>query len=196
IFTRPQWRSWLVKGGFIIAGYSVVLFGHFLASLQGWEGAHSILVPAGLPLATMTAVYTAWLFAQSKARDLWQSPLLPPHLLVQTLLAGAAALVPVALLTDAASVGPLLWVLGLASLGHLLLVWGETTLPHVTAHAHLANHEMARGRYRSYFRAGIVLGLAGVAAPWIGALAAPLALLGLLAFEHAYVQAGQSVPLA
>ena len=196
IFTRPQWRSWLVKGGFIIAGYSVVLLGHFLASLLGWEGAHAGLVSAGLPLATMTAVYTAWLFAQSKARDLWQSPLLPPHLLVQTLLAGAAALVPVALWTDAASVGPLLWVLGLASLGHLLLVWGENTLPHVTAHARLANHEMARGRYRSYFRAGLALGLAGVVAPWIGFVAAPLALLGLLAFEHAYVQAGQSVPLA
>ena len=25
IFTRPQWRSWLVKGAFIIAGYTLVL---------------------------------------------------------------------------------------------------------------------------------------------------------------------------
>ena len=32
--------------------------------------------------------------------------------------------------------------------------------------------------------------------PWIGALAVPLSLLGLLAYEHAYVQAGQAVPLA
>ena len=30
IFTRPQWRSWLVKGAFIIAGYSLVLALHFL----------------------------------------------------------------------------------------------------------------------------------------------------------------------
>jgi hypothetical protein len=37
---------------------------------------------------------------------------------------------------------------------------------------------------------------AAVAAPWIGMTAAPLALAGLLAYEHAYVQAGQSVPLA
>ena len=36
-----------------------------------------------LPLAVLAAVYTAWLFAQAKARDLWQSPLLPPQLLVQ-----------------------------------------------------------------------------------------------------------------
>ena len=38
----------------------------------------------------MTAVYTAYLFAQSKARDLWQNPLFPPHMFVHSLLAGAA----------------------------------------------------------------------------------------------------------
>ncbi len=52
---------------------------------------------AGLPLGVMTAVYTAYLFAQAKARDLWQNPLLPPHLFVQALLAGSAALLPFAL---------------------------------------------------------------------------------------------------
>jgi hypothetical protein len=35
-----------------------------------------------------------------------------------------------------------------------------------------------------------------IAAPWLGAAAAPFALAGLLAHEHAYVQAGQAVPLA
>jgi hypothetical protein len=35
-----------------------------------------------------------------------------------------------------------------------------------------------------------------VFAPWLGIAAAPLALAGLLLHEHAYVQAGQSVPLA
>src|SRR5207245_3597085 len=30
IFTRPQWKSWLVKGAFIIAGYSLVLALHFV----------------------------------------------------------------------------------------------------------------------------------------------------------------------
>jgi hypothetical protein len=35
-----------------------------------------------------------------------------------------------------------------------------------------------------------------LAGPWIGAVVVPLALLGLLAYEHAHVQAAQSVPLA
>ncbi len=145
----------------------------------------------------MTAVYTAYLFAQAKARDLWQSPLLPPHLLLQTLMAGSAALLPVALVTEPQAVQPLLWVLGATSLGHLLMVLGEITLTHGTAHARLAAHEMTFGRYRVFFRIGVALAVAACLAPWIGPLiAAPVGLIGLLAFEHAYVQAGQSVPLA
>jgi Fe-S-cluster-containing dehydrogenase component/formate-dependent nitrite reductase membrane component NrfD len=196
IFTRPQWKSWLVRGGFLIAGYGLVLAGHFAASLAGWGAGHRAMMWPGVPLAALTAVYTAWLFAQAKARDLWQSPLLPPHLLVQTLLAGSAALLPAALYLDPGAVAPLSWVLGAASLLHLLCVVGEITLPHVTAHAHLASREMTAGRYRAFFWAGAVLVAAAVAAPWLGAAAAPAALLGLLAFEHAYIQAGQSVPLA
>ena len=55
---------------------------------------------------------------------------------------------------------------------------------------------MTRGRHRRPFGLGMVLIAAAVAAPWIGTWAAPFALAGLLAYEHAYVQAGQSVPLA
>ena len=196
IFTRPQWRSWLVKGAFVIAAYTLVLALHFLAALLGKPSWTLPLVVAGLPLAAMTAVYTAYLFAQAKARDLWQNPLLPPHLLVQALLAGSAALLPFAARYEESLVAPLAWTLGASCLLHLLLVWGETTLAHPTAHAALAAREMTRGRYSAYFRAGLALVLLAALAPWIELAAAPLALTGLLLHEHAYVQAGQSVPLA
>jgi formate-dependent nitrite reductase membrane component NrfD len=184
IFTRPQWRSWLVKGAFIIAGYSLVLALHFAASWLGRGSEQLWLVAAGLPLGVLTAVYTAYLFAQAKARDLWQNPLLPPHLLVQSLLLGSAALLPFALWLEPAAAGPLARVLGLSSAVHLLMVWGEVTLTHPTAHARLAVWEMTRGRYAAVF------------APWLGVAAVPPALVGLALHEHAYVQAGQAVPLA
>jgi Fe-S-cluster-containing dehydrogenase component len=196
IFTRPQWRSWLVKGAFVIGAYALVLALHFAASLAGAETTQLWLVFAGVPLAALTAVYTAYLFAQAKARDLWQNPLLPPHLFVQAVLAGAAALLPFAAWLDPLVVRPLLLTLGGACLVHLLLVWGEVTLTHPTAHARLAVSEMTRGRYRIFFRAGVVLTALAVFAPWMGLPAAALALAGLLCHEHAYVQAGQSVPLA
>jgi Fe-S-cluster-containing dehydrogenase component/formate-dependent nitrite reductase membrane component NrfD len=196
IFTRPQWRSWLVKGAFVIAGYSLVLALHFLASWMGSTRAQVWLTAAGLPLGSLTAVYTAYLFAQAKARDLWQNPLLPPHLLVQSLLLGSAALMPFALWLEPWFVSSLAWTLGATCLIHLLMVWGEVTLTHPTAHAALAVSEMTRGRYAAFFWAGIVLTLASVFAPWLGVAASPLALVGLALHEHAYVQAGQSVPLA
>jgi Fe-S-cluster-containing dehydrogenase component/formate-dependent nitrite reductase membrane component NrfD len=196
IFTRPQWRSWLVRGAFIIAGYSLVLALHFVASLAGSTAIQTPLILAGLPLGVLTAVYTAYLFAQAKARDLWQSALLPPHLLVQSLLLGAAALLPCALWLEPAAVAPLAWTLGATSLVHLLMVWGELTLTHPTAHARLAVREMTRGRFAAFFWTGILLTLGGLLAPWLGVAAAPLALAGLALHEHAYVQAGQSVPLA
>src|SRR4051812_14305147 len=112
IFTRAQWRSWLVKGAFIIAGYSLVLATHFILSVIGY-GDNTLrdcylcvppwtarlqfwLIIPGIPLSILTAIYTAYLFAQAKARDLWQNPLLPPHLLVQSLLLGSAVLLLVA----------------------------------------------------------------------------------------------------
>jgi Fe-S-cluster-containing dehydrogenase component/formate-dependent nitrite reductase membrane component NrfD len=196
ILTRPQWRSWLVKGAFIIAGYSLVLALHFLASLAGSITIQTWLILPGLPLGVLTAIYTAYLFAQAKARDLWQSPLLPPHLFVQSLLAGSAALLLLAAWLDPFAAVPLTWILSATSLIHLLMVWGEVSLTHPTAHARLAVREMTRGRYAAFFWTGILLVLACVFAPWLGVAAPPLALIGLALHEHAYVQAGQSVPLA
>ena len=147
------------------------------------------------PLAA--AVYTAYLFAQAKARDMWQSPLLAPHLAVQAALAGAAAMLPLlAWLAPGRPVTADEIILAVAAAAHLALVAGEITLPHVTAHVRLAVHELTRGRHQRPFGIGMVLIAGAVAAPWIGTLATPLALAGLLAYEHAYVQAGQSVPLA
>jgi Fe-S-cluster-containing dehydrogenase component/formate-dependent nitrite reductase membrane component NrfD len=213
IFTRPQWRSWLVKGAFVIAGYSAVLAVHFLSSLAGSTVIQYELMIAGIPLSIMTAVYTAYLFAQAKARDLWQNPLLPPHLLVQAVLLGAAILMPLALagnpfagVMDFFSRAFLasVWILGIASLLHLLMIAGEVSLTHSTAHARVAVWEMMHGRYKTAFWLGVLLSIVGGALPFlilfgylsIGVLGAPLALAGLMLYEHAYVQAGQSVPLA
>ena len=196
IFTRPQWHSWLVKGAVIIAGYSLVLALHFASSLAGTASLQLWLMIPGIPLGVATAIYTAYLFAQAKARDLWQNPLLPPHLLVQALLAGSAVLIPFAYFLDARFLAPLTWILGAASLAHVLMIWGEVSLTHPTAHARLAVWEMTRGRYRSFFWVGLVLSCVGVFAPLLVTAAVPSALVGLLLHEHAYVQAGQAVPLA
>jgi formate-dependent nitrite reductase membrane component NrfD len=218
IFTKPQWRSWLVKGAFIIAGYTFVLLIHFIASLLNSTSVQLWLLIPGLPLGTLTAIYTAYLFAQAKARDLWQNPLLPPHLLVQSLLLGSAGILLLGAGLDAGAADlvltikgrpgdlAMLWILGLASLLHLLMIWGEASLTHSTAHARVAIWEMTRGRYRHSFWMGLslsilggliaLMAILGVVSVSVGVAGAPLAMLGVMLYEHAYVQAGQSVPLA
>lgn len=220
IFTRPQWRSWLVKGAFIIAAYSAVLAAHFAASLAGLDSLQLWLTIAGIPLSVGTAVYTAYLFAQAKARDLWQNPLLPPHLFFQAILLGAAVLAPLAELhqrwpkrqlvgfTDLSymDVVWMSWALAVSTLIHLLMVWGEVSLTHPTSHSRLAVWEMVKGRYKTDFWTGVILSLVGGLIPVLALLdvfdlsyaigGAPFALIGMMLFEHAYVQAGQSVPLA
>ena len=65
---------------------------------------------------------------------------------------------------------------------------------------------MVNGRYKTEFWTGIILSLVGGLLPLLavlnvvdtsyGVAGAPLALIGMMLFENAYVQAGQSVPLA
>jgi Fe-S-cluster-containing dehydrogenase component len=197
IFTRRHWRSWLVRGSFVLGGYGGVLALYLLAALAGWTGARQVLAGIALPLALATACYTAYLFAQAKGRDLWQSPLLAPHLAIQAALAGAAAMLPLLVwLAPGSAVTACEAVLAAAAGLHVIFAAGEVTTPHVTAHAHLAVSEMTRGRYARFFWPALAAVAAGVAAPWIGVAATPLVLAGLLGHEHAYVQAGQSVPLA
>jgi hypothetical protein len=87
-------------------------------------------------------------------------------------------------------------LLAAAAAAHVLLAGSEITVGHPTEHAHLAATAMTTGRYATFFWPGLIAVAVAVAAPWIGPVAVPFALLGLLAHEHAYVQAGQSVPLA
>ena len=94
MFLRPQWRSWLVRGAVIITAYGALLVLHILASALQIDGLLDTLLWFGLVLATLTAVYTAYLFAQAKARDLWQNPLMAPQLVVQAVMAGIAVLLP------------------------------------------------------------------------------------------------------
>lgn len=204
IFTKAQPRSWLVRGAFIIGAYSTVLGLHLLLVLLGRTEWTLPLAVVGAPLAAATAVYTAYLLGQATGRDLWQSPILAPHLLVPAILVGAAAtLVGLAVspsLCGIAHPGLTLLAarttLGVAAFIHVLLVLGEITQRDPTAHARLAAQEMTEGRFAFFFWSGILLIAVAIAAPFLGVVSAVAAAVGLLAHEHAYLQAGQSVPLA
>jgi Fe-S-cluster-containing dehydrogenase component/formate-dependent nitrite reductase membrane component NrfD len=188
ILTRPQWRSWLVRGGMILTAFAALLGVHLLWSLLGGSPPKAVAI-LGILIAIPAATYTAWLFAQAKARDLWQSPLLPPQHLVAAIVAGAAAL----FVARIPLTGTILLV---ATIVHLALIAAEVWMPHPTAHARLAAREMTRGKFRVPFLAGVVLQIIGAGAIVTGIPAALLVLAGLFFYERAHIAAAQSVPLA
>lgn len=207
VLLRPNWSSWLVKGAYIITA-----FGAFLGLLMvGWiTGSefvtHRAVLSLGVLLAMLTAVYTAFLFSQSKGRDLWQSPALPAHMFVQALIAGGAV---VGLLGMAniwgfeALLEPARITLGGGLLAHAALVGSEIFTPHQTEDAEEAAARITRGRFRNVFWAGGIL--IGIAVPLVAlavsgaaavAIGGALALGGLLAFEYCWITAPQTISLA
>jgi len=205
VLLRPQWRSWLPRGGYAITAYgglltlSVVLF--YLGV------APAVLTWATAALAVLVAVYTAFLFAQAKGRDFWQSPAMPLHMLVHSLMAGAAAFGLVNLVTGAEQgwTDFLFGFLGVALLLNLIILFVELVTPHPTEDAHKVVDMILKGRYRNQFLAGTlllgnVLPLALLAAfrgeATLLAIAGVLVLAGIYITERIWVEAPQRIPLS
>ena len=205
ILIRPQWRSWLALGAFVLIAFSLVC-GAFLAGhLLGLPKLAALLLWPGVVLAILSAVYTAFLFAQAEGRDLWQSSLLPWHLFVQAVMAGTAGLLILGFFAGPApaTLRVLAWTFGLSLLVNLFLTaGGEFAVPHASAVAKAAARMMTRGRYARHYWGSLVVGLAlplaivvlGAASPPALAVASALSLAGLFAYEWAFVMAPQQVP--
>ncbi len=209
LLTRPNPRSWLVLGGYILMAYSLASF-LWLAcgsggGVPGWVVATCVVFGIG------AAGYTAFLFAQAKGRDLWQSPLFFWHLLAQAVSAGAAALLLVggAAGLDAPVMTTLATVLMVSLVVTGGLVLGEVALTPVSEDVQRAAGLLTGGALREKFW-GLFMAM-GVLLPvifllWAGAqadaswflhpLSALLALAGIWVFETLWVEAGQSVPLS
>ena len=95
IVLRPQTKSWLVKGAWVLMAFGALTTASVGARLLGMDALADAVRWPNLVAASLAAAYTAFLFAQCEGRDLWQNTrLLLPHLLVQALLVGGAILLP------------------------------------------------------------------------------------------------------
>lgn len=218
VLLRPQWKSWLVKGAYIITAFGGILSLWAALKLLAVAGA----IPAGasatidlalawpiVALAFATAVYTAFLFAQAKGRSFWQSPALPVHMLAHAAVAGAAALYLASFAVGGLQPlrAALALTLAVGLVVSLIVMWAELSIGHPDRDASRAAEMIYKGRYKKLFWVGSVLvgALAPLALVGLGtllalpaavALAGVLALAGILVTEHAWVEAPQLIPLA
>lgn len=221
VLLRPQWNSWLVRGAYIITAFGVAMPIVWMVGNYGanyWVRFYFALVLAVLGMAT--AGYTALLFAQARGRDYWQSPLLLVSMIVDALVAGAAACVLLGLMNwDAGNIsvsGDSVGLFGFMTGSHreparLVLFFGVMMLAllqiaellprHQTKNAHLTAHAIVRGPFALWHWLGAV-GV-GLVVPAVLLLsngsihfAAVLLIAGLAAKNHVVVQAPQRVPLS
>jgi Fe-S-cluster-containing dehydrogenase component/formate-dependent nitrite reductase membrane component NrfD len=202
ILTRPNWRSWLARGAFILMAFGAITTAWLAAGWLGWEVALRALAGPALVAAFFATIYTGFLFAQGLARDLWQGPHSTIDLVAQAIAEGAGALLLLTLVpgasTTMAAITVLRWTLFGAIAVHVALILTENVFtPSATLHHELAVRAIRRGAFARIFWGGAILSaLVSMMILPLTPAAALLALAATFAWEYVWVEAGQSVPIS
>ena len=213
ILIRPQWKSWVARGAFILVGFTALAGLWWLIEGTGYLGwladdVVSNIRPFAawitLPLALFSVIYSAFLLGQAEGRDMWQTPLLPFQLLSQSFMVASGVFLTLGLFVHFSNeLFNFLAVTFIASLVINLIITlvGKFAMPFASEVAMLASREMSHGRYRNHFWwGGVALGHIVPLALFFAAstVAMPVAVLsvivGLFLYEYAFVMAPQHIP--
>jgi Fe-S-cluster-containing dehydrogenase component/formate-dependent nitrite reductase membrane component NrfD len=212
LLTKPNLNSWLTLGGYVLMIFGVLLAVWLAQMYRDGMVSPWVLWPAAL-FAIASAGYSAFLFAQARGRDFWQSPLLFWHLIVKAISAGAAVLILIGsleLITPYQFMSPrmffwLIHILVISLLAGLAMVCGDLFMRHGSEEATRAGALLLSGPLSKLFwifvvgigiviPAGLILWQANALAPSVAA--SLLALFGLWMHEHLWIKAGQAIPLS
>lgn len=211
ILLRPQWKSWVARGAFILVGFTAVSGLWWLiegAAYLGWlsnniaSAVRPLIAWLTFPLALFAVIYTAFLLGQAEGRDMWQSPLLPFQLFTQSIMVASGIFFVLNFFINyPADLTSLLTVLFPASVTvNLLLTFAGKLNSFPTDTALLASREMTHGRFRiHYWWGGIALGhviplTLLIAFSPLAPIAVACSVVGLFFYEYAFVMAPQYIP--
>lgn len=205
VLFRPQWKSWLVRGGYAMAIYGGLLTLWGAAKLCGWNRVLPVAMWGSAVCAVLTAVYTAFLFAQAKGRDFWQSPILSLHMLLHAFMAGAAGFAILGFWAQSgAAWGSYLRLVFYGSIAlNLVVILAEILTTHPTEDVKQAVKMIVSGRFSMLFWVGTwgVGNLVPLWLVWLGgsallALAGAFVLLGMYVTEYIWIRSPQLIPLS
>lgn len=205
VLLRPQWNSWLVRGGYSISVYGGLITLYAVAFFMEWEFVQNITLYATAAIAVIVAIYTAFLFAQAKGRDFWQSPTLAFHMLIHSFMAGSAGYAALSAILDF----DVNWnhfvnmVMLTSIVANLFLVLIELTITHPTTDAKNVAHMIVKGRYKNLFWfASILIGnvipfllIAFTSNSIVTAIASLFVLIGIYYTEKIWIEAPQRISL-
>ena len=206
LLLTPNTKSWLVKGGWVLTAFGLLLTATLVFRMLGMDAAADAGRWLTIPVAVMASGYSAFLFAQCRARDLWLSKLTFVSLVCEALLCGATFVV---LLPGAQSaLAPLAAFIATICVTAAMPLLDGAFLPK-TDHARRAHaifrQAMSSEGHALWFMAAFMLAglgdrelLFGSAALSFSARAAAAALVAfaLLLRGRAWIRAGQAVPIS
>jgi formate-dependent nitrite reductase membrane component NrfD len=211
ILLRPQWKSWVARGAYIMVTFTAVaglwwlLEGAAQVGILPLETVATIRPFAAwivFPFALGVVIYTAFLLGQAEGRDMWQSNLLPFQLLAQSMMvASGMFLIVNVFVSFPTDLHTLLVSLFPASIAiNLLLTLAGKFNSFASDVAMLGYREMTHGKFRNhYWWGGIALGhVVPLAFLLVFTAFTPVAVacsvVGLFFYEYAFVMAPQYIP--
>jgi Fe-S-cluster-containing dehydrogenase component/formate-dependent nitrite reductase membrane component NrfD len=206
IMLRPNLNYLLVLGSYILIVYGVLATVWLVQGITKQAVMPLLFWPTAL-FAITSACYSAFLFAQARGRDFWQSPLLVWQLLVQAFIAGSAVLILVGSFLGVSL--PMFYWLGniliISLLAGLAMIFGELLMDHGSEDVARSAGLLTKGPLRRQFWI-FVVGLGAIAPIALtlwpsgsilpNVIASLLVLFGLWMYENLWIKAGQAVPLS
>ena len=212
ILLRPQWKSWVARGAYIMVTFTAFAGLWWLLEGVAYLGWLPIQFIAGIrplaawivfPFALGVVIYTAFLLGQAEGRDLWQSNLLPFQLIAQSMMVASGMFLImnlfVAFSDDLHTL--LMWLFPASIAINLLMTLAGESNSFASEVAMLAHREMTHGRFRThYWWGGITLGhlvplvLFFVFSTFALPVTVVCTLVGLFFYEYAFVMAPQYIP--
>ncbi|MFV0387418.1 MAG: 4Fe-4S dicluster domain-containing protein [Pyrinomonadaceae bacterium] len=158
VLLRPQLKSWLSRGAYIITIYGALLTAWLLASFLNMPRLQLFIEPPAILFAALAAVYTAFLFAQAKGRDFWQSPMLGLHMLLHSLMSGLAVFLVSTFffVLDPVLLSALISCTVIVIVLHLVSLLFEMAMTHSTEDAHRVVEYITLGEYSAQFWFGMI----------------------------------------
>jgi hypothetical protein len=197
VLLRPQWKSWLVKGAYIITIFGGLVTIKLIDNIYGFNW--NWLWVLGSIFSVLGAIYTAFLFAQARARDLWQSKWVSAtHMLVHAIISGSFVLMIISPLSKNYMANFLLLSITI----NIIIIMKEILFPHNTPDSKKAIHLMTKGYYSKYFWLGITLGsfipiiMLSTQIGELVIIAGVLSLIGNYLTEYVRIRIPQMIPLS
>ncbi len=210
ILLRPQWKSWVARGAFILVGFTAIAGLWWLTEAVKYLGILDFATPtrtffvlATLPLGLFASIYTAFLLGQAEGRDMWQSNLLPFQLFAQSIMLASGMFFIFGLLVPFSQEmrAFFAWLFPASIVLDLLLIFAGKFNTFASEVALLGYREMTHGRFRNhYWWGGIALGhfvplvLIFAFSTFAIPVAVACSVVGMFFYEYAFVMAPQHIP--